>query len=48
MSIVHGPLSGWGTLGTSRHVFTFAFRARSKEHRIDIESEDPKGGAARY
>jgi len=28
------------------HIFTFGIGARSKEHRADIEAEDPKRGTA--
>lgn len=32
--------------GDALHIFTFGIRTESKEHRVDIESEDPKRGAA--
>jgi hypothetical protein len=35
-----------GGFGNALHIFTFAFRARSKEHRADIEPGVPKRGAA--
>ena len=35
----------WGIYNTL-HIFTFGIRAGPKEHRLDIESEDPKRGAA--
>ena len=33
-------------LGDTLHVFTFGIRERSKEHRVTMGSENPKGGAA--
>jgi len=36
----------WGDFGDALHIFTFAFRARPKEHRVDIEPEDSKRCAA--
>jgi len=35
-----------GNFGDTLHIFTFAIRARSKEHRVDVESEDPKRDTA--
>lgn len=32
--------------GDARQVFTFAFRVRSKEYRVDIESGDPERDGA--
>jgi hypothetical protein len=36
----------WGDFGDALHIFTSAFRARPKEHRVDIEPEDSKRCAA--
>jgi len=34
----------WGTLGDALHIFTFRIRARSNEHGVNMESENPKRG----
>jgi hypothetical protein len=36
----------WGAFGNTLHIFTFGIRAISKEHRVSMESEDPKRGTA--
>ena len=44
--IVEKGYSGYFYFRDILHIFTFGIRARSKEHRVNMESEDPKRGAA--
>jgi hypothetical protein len=46
MSVKPGDPLRFGNFGDALHIFTFGMRARSKEHRVNMESENPKRGAA--